>query len=127
MTLLWTAAEIAQATGGTVHGEFSASGVTFDSREVEPGDLFVAMPGSVTDGHRFVPGAFAAGAAGDDHVLDDQRRHGGALAGPHVAVGRVPDLLAALGVQGDDVRVEGGHEDHPLRDRDTAVDVAAAQ
>ena len=39
-------------------------GVTFDSREVGPGDLFVAMPGTVHDGHDFVAPAFAAGAAG---------------------------------------------------------------
>ena len=31
---------------------------------MQPGDLFVAMPGTVHDGHRFVDGAFAAGAAG---------------------------------------------------------------
>ena len=40
---------------------FEVTGVTFDSREVEPGDLFVAMPGTVYDGHKFVAGAFAAG------------------------------------------------------------------
>ena len=37
--------------------------MTFDSREVEHGHLFVAMPGTVADGHDFVPKAFAAGAA----------------------------------------------------------------
>ena len=40
---------------------FEVTGVTFDSREVEPGDLFVAMPGTVDDGHKFVAKAFAAG------------------------------------------------------------------
>ena len=61
---LWTAAEIAGATGGTAAGDFTATGVAFDSREVGPGDLFVAMRGELTDGHRFVPQAFGAGAAG---------------------------------------------------------------
>ena len=61
---LWTAAEIAEATGGTVHGDFSAAGLAFDSREIGPGDLFIAMKGEVTDGHRFLDKAFAAGAAG---------------------------------------------------------------
>ena len=64
MTPLWTSAEIAEATGGTAHGDFEVTGVTFDSREVHPGDLFVAMPGTVHDGHEFVAGAIAAGAAG---------------------------------------------------------------
>lgn len=37
-------------------------GVRHDSREVEPGDLFVAIPGRVTDGARYVQQAVAAGA-----------------------------------------------------------------
>ncbi len=36
--------------------------VTADSRQVEPGALFVALPGTRVDGHSFVPGAYAAGA-----------------------------------------------------------------
>ena len=64
MSALWTSAEIAAATGGAAHGDFEASGVAFDSREVEPGDLFVAMKGEATDGHLFLDKAFAAGAAG---------------------------------------------------------------
>ena len=64
MSALWTWVEIAAATGGTASEPFEVTGVTFDSREVQPGDLFVAMPGTVYDGHKFVDGAFAAGAAG---------------------------------------------------------------
>jgi UDP-N-acetylmuramoyl-tripeptide--D-alanyl-D-alanine ligase len=64
MRPLWTSAEIAQATGGTASADFEVGGVTFDSREVEPGDLFVAMPGTVHDSHKFVAGAIASGAAG---------------------------------------------------------------
>ena len=60
---LWTAREVASATGGLADGEFSALGVTFDSREVQPGDLFVALQG-IRDGHDFVADAFAAGAVG---------------------------------------------------------------
>lgn len=36
--------------------------ITTDSRRVQPGDLFVAVPGVNVDGHRFVSAALAAGA-----------------------------------------------------------------
>jgi UDP-N-acetylmuramoyl-tripeptide--D-alanyl-D-alanine ligase len=61
---LWTSEEIAAATGGRAHGSFQVTGVTFDSREVGPGDLFVAMPGTVHDGHEFVGKAIDRGASG---------------------------------------------------------------
>jgi UDP-N-acetylmuramoyl-tripeptide--D-alanyl-D-alanine ligase len=93
MTPLWTSYEIAAATGGTASAPFEASGVTFDSREVQPGDLFVAMPGTVHDGHKFVAGAFAAGAAG---ALVSQP-----VEGPHVLV---PDTVAALQALGQAAR-----------------------
>lgn len=38
-------------------------GAAIDSRRVEGGELFFAMPGERTDGHRFVADALAAGAA----------------------------------------------------------------
>ena len=38
-------------------------GGAVDSREVRPGELFVALPGERTDGHRFLAAAAAAGAA----------------------------------------------------------------
>ena len=34
-----------------------------DSRQVQPGDAFIAWPGAAQDGRRFVPAALAAGAA----------------------------------------------------------------
>lgn len=37
--------------------------VRYSSREVEPGDLFVAVPGFTTDGHRYIADAVARGAA----------------------------------------------------------------
>jgi len=61
---LWTSAEIARATAGRASADFEVSGVTFDSREVGPGDLFLALKGESTDGHRFLDQAFASGAAG---------------------------------------------------------------
>ena len=82
---LWTSAEIAEATGGTASADFAVDGVTFDSREVGRGDLFIAMVGEAMDGHRFVDAAIAAGAAG---VLVDRE-----VPHPHV---RVADTMAAL-------------------------------
>ena len=64
MTALWTAADIAAATGGTASADFAVSGIAFDSREIGAGDLFIALTGENDDGHRFVDGAFAKGAAG---------------------------------------------------------------
>ena len=64
MTTLWTSAEIAAATGGTASGDFAVGGVAFDSREVGEGDLFVALAGEATDGHRFLGQAYAQGAGG---------------------------------------------------------------
>lgn len=82
---LWTADAIADATGGEVRGAFAATGVTFDSREVGAGDLFIALTGEATDGHRFLDGAFGNGAAG---AIVSQPV-------PHPAV-LVADTMAAL-------------------------------
>ena len=85
MSDLWTSADIAEATGGAASAPFAVSGVAFDSREVTQGDLFVAMKGETTDGHRFIDKAFAQGAAGA--IVSDAADH------PHV---RVTDSAAAL-------------------------------
>ena len=90
MISLWTSADIAAATGGTASADFVVSGVAFDSREVGRGDLFVAMPGDTTDGHRFVEGAFAKGAAGA--IVSQPVLH------PHVLVVDTAAALNALGV-----------------------------
>ena len=37
--------------------------IQFDSRKVQPGDLFVAVEGLKSDGHRFIPAAVEKGAA----------------------------------------------------------------
>jgi UDP-N-acetylmuramoyl-tripeptide--D-alanyl-D-alanine ligase len=89
MSGLWTSDEIAAATGGTPSAPFEVTGVTFDSREVESGFLFVAMPGTVHDGHAFVAAAFAAGASGAIVAR--------AVDGPHVLVEDTFAALQALG------------------------------
>ena len=89
MSMLWTSEEIAAATGGAAHGSFEVTGVTFDSREMGPGDLFIAMPGTVHDGHEFVEQAIAAGAAG--LLVSQPANH------PHVLVEDVAKALQDLG------------------------------
>ena len=89
MSVLWTSEEIARATGGTASAAFEVTGVTFDSREVGAGDLFIAMPGTVHDGHEFVDQAICAGAAG----LIVSRP----VAAPHVLVEDTAKALQDLG------------------------------
>ncbi|HSH02112.1 MAG TPA: UDP-N-acetylmuramoyl-tripeptide--D-alanyl-D-alanine ligase [Anaerolineae bacterium] len=38
------------------------SGIAIDSRQVQPGNLFIAFPGENSDGHNYVANAFAQGA-----------------------------------------------------------------
>lgn len=61
-----TAAEVADATSGTLLAEAGVAvtgPVVVDSRLVEAGSLFVAVPGQNVDGHDFAAAAVAAGAA----------------------------------------------------------------
>src|ERR1700733_9327817 len=60
----WTAHDLLEATGGTMSVPFVASGVSIDTRTIQPGDLFVALRGETSDGHAFVADAIAKGAAG---------------------------------------------------------------
>ena len=48
---------------GNADMEADISGVSYDSRLTQPGDLFVAVKGFESDGHRFIPNALKAGAA----------------------------------------------------------------
>ena len=59
---LWDAASIAAATGGVASHAFQASGIEMDSRDVRPGDVFVALKGEAMDGHKFLAAAFTKGA-----------------------------------------------------------------
>lgn len=61
---LWTTAEIITATGGMSSGDWSASSVSIDTRTMQPGALFVALPGAKVDGHAHVANALSNGAAG---------------------------------------------------------------
>ena len=61
--------QIAAYTGGQflvdpIDASALMTGITWDSREVRPGWLYVALPGERVDGHQFVEAALRAGAAG---------------------------------------------------------------
>jgi UDP-N-acetylmuramoyl-tripeptide--D-alanyl-D-alanine ligase len=85
---LWSPHDLTEATGGTLTAPFAASGVSIDTRTLQPGDLFVALLGDGRDGHGFVADALAKGASGAMVHRDV------ASAGPLL---RVDDTLAALG------------------------------
>ena len=56
----YTFREIEEITGGRqIAGSPDAEidGVSFDSREVKAGELFVPVVGEVHDAHKFIPGA----------------------------------------------------------------------
>lgn len=56
-------AELAHAAGLALHGDDrEVTGLSADSRRVQPGSLFVAVPGTTADGAAFVADAVAAGA-----------------------------------------------------------------
>ena len=62
MTALWTMAEAVAATGGRCAVDWSASGVSIDTRTLQKGDMFVALQ-DLRDGHDFVAQALEKGAA----------------------------------------------------------------
>ena len=61
--MLWRSEDLTAALGVAPRHRFAAAGVAIDSREVQPGDLFVALAGA-RDGHEFVQAALDRGAAG---------------------------------------------------------------
>ncbi|MCB1313047.1 MAG: UDP-N-acetylmuramoyl-tripeptide--D-alanyl-D-alanine ligase [Sedimentitalea sp.] len=93
---LWTAAEAAAATGGRTIGDWRASGISIDTRTLQPGDLFVALT-AARDGHDFVAGALAQGAAA---ALVSRRPADVAETAPLLIVPDVQAALEALGRAG---------------------------
>ena len=93
MSKLWTARDAARATGGRAIADWQASGVSIDSRTLQPGDLFVAL-NDQRDGHKFVGDALAAGAAAAlvSHIPD-----GLDADGPFLIVDDALVALTALG------------------------------
>ena len=96
MTPLWTAMDATTATGGTTACDWAATGVSIDTRTLQPGDLFVALK-DARDGHDFVAAAFAKGAAA---ALVQRIPEGVAPDAPLLIVPDVLQALEALGRAG---------------------------
>ncbi|GAB2204161.1 UDP-N-acetylmuramoylalanyl-D-glutamyl-2,6-diamino pimelate--D-alanyl-D-alanine ligase [Roseibium sp. ROS1] len=73
---LWTLDAFVEAAGGRLQGDAGAeiTGISIDSRTLEPGDAFVAITGDRLDGHDYVAAALEAGASvalvGEDRLSD---------------------------------------------------------
>jgi len=89
LTPLWTSAELRTATNGTLAADVAISGVSIDSRNVAPGDIFIALRDQ-RDGHEFVADALARGAVA---AMVDHRPPGAA---DTTKLLRVADTLAGL-------------------------------
>ena len=86
--MIFTAAALAQATGGELVRSGDAGPIDTDSRRLRPGSWFVALTGARFDGHAYLPHASAAGCAGCIAQRVPEGWTGGFI--------RVPDTLIAL-------------------------------
>ena len=88
-----TLAQAAKAVGApreNAHGDLRLAGVSTDSRNIRPGELFVALKGDRFDGHVYLKKALAAGAAAA--VVAE-----GTAPVKGLPFLQVPDTLTALG------------------------------
>jgi UDP-N-acetylmuramoyl-tripeptide--D-alanyl-D-alanine ligase len=93
----WTVAQLADALGvaapaGVASGT-RVSGVSIDSRTIQPGELFIAIHGPRHDGHEFISKALDRGAPA---AVVDSKRLGGFSEDVRRKVFSVDDTLAAL-------------------------------
>ena len=95
MTPLWTADALVAATNGAMDVPFAATGVSIDTRTLQPGDLFIALVAE-GDGHDHVATALERGAAG----VMVHRTDGLAEDAPALLVPDTLEALQALGRAG---------------------------
>lgn len=100
MSVRFTWTELAEITRGQwlrepVAGE-GIAGVQDDSRQIKGGELFVAIRGELTDGHRFAAKAIRAGAAAICIDQEPSAETAQALAETGAACLRVADTLVAF-------------------------------
>ncbi|ESZ52319.1 UDP-N-acetylmuramoylalanyl-D-glutamyl-2,6-diaminopimelate--D-alanyl-D-alanine ligase [Mesorhizobium sp. RSR565B] len=94
MSVLWTSEALVDAMGGRPLGPMpeGISGISIDSRSLQPGDAFFAIKGEAMDGHDFTTAAIKAGA-GVLVVAEVKLPSLGRLTAPMIVV---QDVLAAL-------------------------------
>jgi len=96
--MLWSGIGLVAPLDARVNGRtpLSVSGMSIDTRSLNPGDLFFALKGETSDGHDYVRAAFEKGAAAA--VVDEA--HSGALkdAGPLYIVNDVLSAMQGLGM-----------------------------
>lgn len=65
MTLLWNETDLIKAVGGTLSSAQSicGTGVSIDTRTLQPGDIFIALQGEKSDGHHYLEQALNKGAS----------------------------------------------------------------
>jgi UDP-N-acetylmuramoyl-tripeptide--D-alanyl-D-alanine ligase len=89
----FSGSKIATITNGNLLNEFIGNKFVIDSRNVEAGDIFLALPGEKLNGHQFVAQAIKNGAAGAivSYIPEDMNDHS-----PLVVVSDVKKALIAL-------------------------------
>ncbi len=120
-------AGIADRTLPAAQRDRTVAGLFDDSRRVQPGGIFVAIPGTVVDGRRFVGDALARGAdvligedlepAGDTLVInvDDARATLARLAARWYGLDTPPaDGLCLLGITGTNGKTTTAHMTHAI-------------
>lgn len=100
---LWSGDNLVAALGARAEGTVPAtvSGISIDTRTLEPGDAFFAITGEARNGHDFVAAALEKGAA--LAVVDEA--HAAQFAGKG-ALAVVPDVLKAMERAGSTRRAE---------------------
>jgi len=99
MSMLWTSEALVAAMDGRPLGPMpeGISGISIDSRSLQPGDAFFAIKGEAMDGHDFATAAIKAGA-GVLVVAEGKLPSLGRLTAPIIVVEDVLVALEKLGV-----------------------------
>jgi len=97
MKLAQVLATFPQVQWGRGNPNAEVTGLTFDSRRVQPGFVFVAVRGTGADGHQFLPQVAAEGALA--LVVEDRTGVPADFAGAVVQVDNSREALSKLGQQ----------------------------